>query len=66
MSKSIFVSKSAVMGAITSLAGVIAKFYPDVALLVASNSSDILIGVGLVAIVLRKLTNGKVTLFPSK
>jgi hypothetical protein len=65
MTKSIFVSKAAAMGAITSLTGVVAKFYPEVALFVASNSSDILIGVGIIAIVIRKITKGKVTLFPS-
>lgn len=64
MSKSIFKSKTAVMAAITSIAGIASKFYPEVAEIVTSNSGDILIGIGVVAIILRKLTSGKVSLFP--
>ena len=64
MTKSIFKSKTAVMAVITSLAGTAAKFYPEVADIVTANSSDILIGIGVIAIILRKLTNGKVSLFP--
>lgn len=64
MTKSIFKSKTAVMALITSAAGTAAKFYPDIAGVVEANSSDILIAIGVVAIILRKLTSGKVSLFP--
>ena len=64
MTKSIFKSKTAVMALITSAAGTAAKFYPDIAGVVETNSSDILIAIGVVAIILRKLTSGKVSLFP--
>lgn len=55
----------AAMGAITSLAGTVGKFYPEFAEFVAVNSSDILIALGVIAIILRKLTSGSVNLFPS-
>jgi len=64
MTKSIFKSKTAVMAVITAAAGTAAKFWPDVAGLVEANSSDILIAIGVVAIILRKVTSGKVSLFP--
>ena len=52
------------MAGITSLAGTAATFYPEVAEIVTANSSAILIGIGVIAIILRKLTDGKVSLFP--
>jgi hypothetical protein len=63
--KSIFKSKTALMAIITSAAGTAAKFYPEVASLVASNGSDILIALGVISFVLRKVTSGKVSLFPA-
>lgn len=64
--KSIFKSKTAALGFITTLTGALGYFLPEVQEFVASNSNLILIGVGAVSVALRRITNGKVTLFPSK
>ena len=64
--KSIFKSKTAALGFLTSLAGVVGFFVPNVSAWVAENSSAILSGLGVAAIVLRLVTKDKVSLFPSE
>lgn len=64
--KSIFKSKTAALGFITSITGALGYFLPEVNEFVASNSSIILMGVGAVSVALRKITKGAVTLFPTK
>ena len=63
--KSIFKSKTAALGFITSLAGVVGFFVPSVSDWVAANAPAILSGLGVVGIVLRLATKDKVSLFPS-
>lgn len=61
--KSIFKSKTAAVAFITALAGLVATFVPVVGEFVKSNAEAVLIGVGLLNVVLRKLTKDKVTIF---
>lgn len=64
--KSIFQSKTAALGFVTSLAGVASFFFPEVAEFVASNSGTILAVLGVIGLVLRLVTKDKVVLFPSE
>ena len=61
--KSIFKSKTAAVAFITALAGLVATFVPVVGESVKSNADSVLIGVGLLNVVLRKLTKDKVIIF---
>ena len=62
--KSIFKSKTAALGFITTLAGALGAFFPSVAEWTAGNASAILAGVGTISIILRLVTKDKVSLFP--
>ena len=62
--KSIFKSKTAAFGFLTTLAGVIGYFVPSVSEWVSANSSAILTGLGFGAVALRLITKDKVVLFP--
>ena len=62
--KNIFKSKTAALALITTLAGVAGQFYPAVAEWTTAHSSDILVALGAVAMVLRLVTKDKITLFP--
>ena len=64
--KNIFKSKTAALSFLTALAGAASHFVPSLAEWVASNSSNILTGLGLVAMVLRLVTKDKITLFPAR
>jgi hypothetical protein len=61
--KSIFKSKTAAIAFITALAGLVATFVPSVGAFVTSNAESILIGVGLLNVLLRKVTKDKVVIF---
>ena len=61
--KTIFKSKTAAVAFITALAGLVATFVPSVGEFVKGNAESILIGVGLLNVVLRKITKDKVTIF---
>jgi hypothetical protein len=62
--KSIFKSKTAALGFVTTLAGIVGVFVPEVAAWTADNASAILAGVGTISIILRLVTKDKVSLFP--
>ena len=61
--KTIFKSKTAAIAFITALAGLVATFVPSVGEFVKGNAEAILIGVGLLNVILRKITKDKVTIF---
>ena len=61
--KSIFKSKTAFAGAIAAVAGSIGTFAPDAAPLVAQYASAILLVSGIVQVVLRLVSRGRVTLY---
>lgn len=66
MKKNIFKSKTAAMALITSLVGIAAVFMPDVNELLTTHSAEVLTALGAVNLVLRAITKGGVSLFPSK
>ena len=57
--KSLFASKTIAAQAIT----IAAAFYPPVATLVAAHPTETLVILGLVNVILRKLTQGRITIF---
>jgi putative Mn2+ efflux pump MntP len=62
--KSIFASKTAAVGFLTSVAGIVGTFVPSVAEWTAANANVILSVLGVVAIGLRLITKDRVQLFP--
>jgi len=62
--KSIFASKTAAAAFITTAAGLVATFIPNVGEFVAANAGTILIGLGALNFGLRIVTKQKVSLFP--
>ena len=66
MTKNVFTSKTAAVALITTIAGIVANFVPEVGEYVATNASLILMGLGVVSFALRLITKGKVSLFPSE
>ena len=63
-SKSIFASKTAFAGALSAVAGALGTFVPEAAPFIAQHASTILLCAGLVQMVLRVASKGRVTLFP--
>ena len=63
-SKPIFKSKTALAGVLTAVAGLVGDSFPQVGEFIAANANTILIGLGIAAVVLRKVTSGRVLLFP--
>ena len=61
--KSIFQSKKAALGFVTSLAGVASFFFPVVEEWVGSNSPTILAVLGVIGLVLRLATKDQVVLY---
>ena len=64
MSKSIFKSKTAALALVTTLAGIAAQFSPPVAEFMESNVETVLVILGGVNLLLRRLTSEQITLFP--
>ena len=62
-SKSIFKSKTAFAGALSAVAGAIGTFAPDLAPAIAQHASIILMVAGVLQVVLRMVTKGRVLLF---
>ena len=62
--KTIFKSKTAALGFITSLSGAASYFFPEVGEFITSNSPTILIVLGAISVALRLATKDKVILFP--
>jgi hypothetical protein len=62
--KPIFESKTAVAGLLTFLAGAVGKNYPEFGQFLNTHATTILMFLGLFAMVLRKLTRGRVVLWP--
>lgn len=62
--KNVFKSRTAALAIITTLAGVVGQFVPQVSEFVAVNGSLILMGLGAVSFGLRLVTKGSVSLFP--
>jgi len=62
--KSIFASKTAALGFLTTLAGAIGAFFPSVNEWVSANSSAVLIGIGVASVALRLITKDKISIFP--
>ncbi len=63
--KNVFKSRTAALAIITTIAGVVGQFVPQVSEFVAVNASLILMGLGAVSFALRLVTKGAVQLFPS-
>jgi hypothetical protein len=63
--KNVFKSKTAAVALITTIAGIVGQFVPSVSEYVATNSSIILMGLGVVSFGLRLVTKGSVSLFPT-
>lgn len=61
--KSILKSKSALAGAITAIVGALGSFSPGASEFVTTHANTILMGVGLLNIILRAVTRGRVVLF---
>lgn len=61
--KPIFQSKTAFAGVLTAIAGAVGISYPDFGKLLGSHASEILIGLGILHVVLRRVTKGRVVLF---
>lgn len=61
--KSIFKSKTAFAGALSAVAGAIGTFAPDLAPAIAQHASIILMVAGVVQVVLRMVSKGRITLF---
>lgn len=64
--KSIFKSKTAALAFITAVAGAASYFVPSIGSWVAESSDIILSVLGVVGLILRMVTSGKVSLFPSE
>ena len=62
--KNVFKSKTAAVALITTIAGVVGQFVPEVSEYVAANSSIILMALGVLSFGLRLVTKGSVSLFP--
>ena len=62
--KNIFKSKTAALAFITTVAGAVSFFHPEVGEWVAKNSESILMIIGVVSFALRLATSEKVSLFP--
>ena len=62
-SKSIFKSKTAFAGALSAVAGALGTFAPDIAPNIAQNASIILMVAGVLQVVLRMVTKGRIVLF---
>ncbi len=61
--KNVFKSKTAVAGMLTTFAGALGTFSPDVAAFLSANANTILLALGALSVVLRLVTKGRVTLF---
>lgn len=61
--KSIFKSKTAWAGALSAVAGALGTFAPDLAPLMAKNADVILLVAGVLQVVLRLVTKGRISLF---
>jgi uncharacterized protein YaiE (UPF0345 family) len=64
--KSIFKSKTAALSFITTVAGAVSFFIPEVGEWVSESSAIILAVLGVVGFALRLATKDKVSLFPSE
>ena len=62
-SKSVFKSKTAFAGALATMAGALGTFAPDLAPNIAANASVILMVAGVLQVILRVVTKGRVVLF---
>ena len=62
--KSLFKSKSAFVGFVTSLLGLVGIFAPSLAPWIKTHSSELLAGIGPLVIFLRLVTEDAVSLFP--
>lgn len=61
--KSIFASKTAALGFVVALTGIVGQFVPGVAEWTSANSPLILTILGIASVALRFITKGRVTLF---
>lgn len=64
--KSIFSSKTVALSFLTTVAGIVSTFVPNVGEWVAANSGTLLAGLGVLSFVLRLVTKDKVSLFPTE
>jgi hypothetical protein len=62
--KSIFASKTAALGFLTAVAGIVGAFVPAVSEWTSANANIILGALGAAGILLRLLTKDRVQLFP--
>lgn len=62
--KPIFKSKTAVASALVAIAGALGSFFPDANKFISENANSILVGLGILGVILRMATKGRVTLFP--
>ena len=61
--KSIFKSKLALSGAVATVAGALGTFAPELAPAISIYGSQIILGFGILNVVLRFFTKGRVVLF---
>lgn len=61
MKKNPFTSKTAIVGLITAVAGVVSFFNPDVATFINAHAQEIVTFGGVVIVALRRITSGKMT-----
>lgn len=62
--KSIFRSRTALLGLITAAAGAFSCISEETHQWIADHSGPLLIAIGAAGVILRKLTHGRVVLFP--
>jgi len=60
--KSVFVSKTALLAVLTSIAGLVGSFYPQAGDFLRGNMEMILTVIGVLNFLLRLISRGKVTL----
>ena len=63
--KAIFKSKTAFAASLTTIAGALGTYSPEVNQMLATHASTILLAVGILNFVLRRVTKGRVVFFPS-
>lgn len=63
--KAIFKSKTAFAASLTTIAGALGTYSPEVNQILATHASAILLVLGILNLVLRKVTRGRIVLFPS-
>jgi hypothetical protein len=59
-----FRSRTALAGILTTIAGALGHQFPGFGLFLATHANEILILLGILSVILRRLTHGRMVLFP--